>query len=128
MTGRVEAKRAPVAAAAVVLVLAVVVATVVVTHARHGAAPAAASPAVNGTIRLASCEDWKRATGPQRFGTLRVLAGLSAGPVPGRPGLRGPVLDDQQGYDMLERSCAPAMASAFKLYKLYDRSAAFVGH
>lgn len=91
-------------------------------------APAAASPAVNSTIRLATCEDWNRATGPQRFGTLHVLAELSAAQVPGRPELRGPALDEQQAYDTLERSCSQSLASGFKLYKVYDRSAAFVGH
>jgi hypothetical protein len=48
--------------------------------------------------------------------------------VPGHPELRGPALDEQQAYDTLERSCAPGLARAFKLYKVYDRSAAFVGH
>ena len=110
------------AAVAVLVVLALALRT------RGDQAPAAVSPAVNGTVRLATCQDWNRATAPQRFGTLRVLAKLSAGQVPGRPELRGPALDDQQAYDTLDRSCAPALASAFKLYKLYDRSAAFVGH
>ena len=110
------------------VVVAVLVALALVLRTRGHDAPAAALPAVNGTIRLATCQDWNRATAPQRFGTLRTLAQLSAGQVPGRPELRGPVLDDQQAYDMLERSCAPTLASAFKLFKLYDRSAAFVGH
>ena len=122
VTGSTRAKLGAAAAVALLVVLALVLRT------RGDGAPAAASPSVNSTIRLATCQDWNRATAPQRFGTLRVLAELSAGQVPGRPELRGPALDDQQGYDMLERSCAPPLASAFKLYKLYDRSAAFVGH
>jgi hypothetical protein len=117
--------RVRVGAAAVVVVL---VALALVLRTRGDDAPAAASPSVNSTIRLATCHDWNRATAPQRFGTIRVLAKLSAGQVPGRPELRGPALDDQQAYDVLDRSCAPPLASGFKLYKLYDRSAAFVGH
>jgi hypothetical protein len=121
----VTATRVRVGAAVAVVAL---VALALVLRMRGDQAPAAASPSVNSTIRLASCQDWNRATAPQRFGTLDALSQLSAGQVPGRPELRGPALDDQQAYDMLERSCAPTMASAFKLYKLYDRSAAFVGH
>ena len=110
------------------IAMAVLIALALVLRTRGDEAPAAASPSVNSTIRLATCQDWNRATAPQRFGTLRALAELSAGQVPGRPELRGPALDDQQAYDTLERSCAPTLARAFKLYKLYDRSAAFVGH
>lgn len=85
------------------------------------------APAV-GPLRVASCRDWNRATGPQRLGTVHQLARLSGGPVPGVANARGPQLDDQDAYAMLERSCAPEYARAFKLYKLYGRSAAFVGH
>jgi hypothetical protein len=123
---RVTSTRVRLGGAVAVAVLVVI--ALVVIRTRGEEAPAVASPAVNGTIRLATCQDWNRATAPRRFGTLRVLAYLSAGRVPGRPELRGPALDDQQAYDILERSCAPPLATAFKLYKLYDRSAAFVGH
>ncbi len=42
--------------------------------------------------------------------------------------VRGPVLDDDQAYDVLEGQCEPEFAGAFKLYKLYGRAAAFLGH
>src|SRR2546423_9787001 len=84
---------------AAIALVALLVALALVLRTRGHEAPVAASPSVNSTIRLATCKDWLRATGPQRFGTLRVLAELSAGKVPGRPELRGPALDDQQAYD-----------------------------
>jgi hypothetical protein len=38
------------------------------------------------------------------------------------------VLDDARAYKVLESYCANSFARGFKLYKLYERAAAFVGH
>ena len=40
----------------------------------------------------------------------------------------GPVLDDERAYNLLQGYCANRFARGFKLYKLYERAAAFVGH
>lgn len=83
-------------------------------------------PAVNSDVRLATCADWNRASVPERRGTVGELGALSGGPVAGQPA-RGPVLGARQAYDLLERYCAQPYARGFKLYKLYDRAAGFVG-
>jgi hypothetical protein len=38
------------------------------------------------------------------------------------------VLDDERAYELLQSYCAHYFARGFKLYKLYERAAAFVGH
>jgi hypothetical protein len=55
------------------------------------------------------------------------MAALNRGPLVDE-GIEGPVLDEDDAYDLLERQCAQEFASQFKLYKLYGRSAAFEGH
>jgi hypothetical protein len=111
------------------VLVAVAIAFVVSAWPQRGSRPEVGiAPSVAGPLRLASCREWNRATGPQRLGTVRQLTVLSGGPITGLTNARGPQLDDQQAYDMLERSCAPEYARAFKLYKLYGRSAAFLGH
>jgi hypothetical protein len=44
------------------------------------------------------------------------------------PSGTGAVLDDKQAYDLFNRYCASSFARGFKLYKLYERAAAFAGH
>ena len=56
---------------------------------------------------------------------MRQLREFNAGP---SEEVRGVVLDDDQAYDLLEGQCEPEFAGAFKLYKLYGRAAAFLGH
>jgi hypothetical protein len=57
---------------------------------------------------------------------LRKFAG---GPVGSSAGIqKGPVLEDGRAYSLLESYCARYFARGFKLYKLYERAAAFVGH
>ena len=38
------------------------------------------------------------------------------------------MLDDKRAYKLFDSLCAQHFARAFKLYKLYERAAAFVGH
>jgi hypothetical protein len=44
------------------------------------------------------------------------------------PAGRGSVLDDKDAYNLFDRYCANQFARGFKLYKLYERAAAFSGH
>jgi len=57
---------------------------------------------------------------------LRHIAGA---PVGSSTGIQtGPVLEDTQAYQLLESYCRYYLARGFKLYKLYNRAAAFRGH
>jgi hypothetical protein len=87
-----------------------------------------AEPAV-GSVRGADCSDWKRGNVPQRRSTVVQLRKFAGGPVGSSAGIKnGPVLDDGRAYRVLESYCAKYFARGFKLYKLYERAAAFVGH
>jgi hypothetical protein len=86
------------------------------------------SPAV-GSVRSADCRDWKKGTVDQRRGTVVQLRKFAGGPVGSSAGIQtGPVLDDGRAYKVLESYCRRRFARGFKLYKLYERAAAFVGH
>lgn len=78
-------------------------------------------------LRLADCADWNDAGVEERLATVNQISDFAGGPVGEIPG-RGAVLDDEQAYDLLEAQCEPEFAGAFKLYKLYVRAAAFIGH
>jgi hypothetical protein len=88
-------------------------------------------PNVGQPISLADCNDWKQANTEQRLGTIAQLKGFAGGPVVGNnassPSGRGSVLDDKEAYDLFNRYCANQFARGFKLYKLYERAAAFTG-
>jgi hypothetical protein len=88
-------------------------------------APAEQGVGGNTPLRLADCEDWNESGVEQRLNTVRQLREFNAGP---SERVRGAVLDDDQAYDLLEGQCEPEFAGAFKLYKLYGRAAAFLGH
>ncbi|TMK38448.1 MAG: hypothetical protein E6G56_14715 [Actinobacteria bacterium] len=88
-----------------------------------------AGPGVGQSIRTANCSDWKRGSAEQRRRTVAQLRNFAGGPVGSSSGLQnGPVLDDQRAYKLLDSYCARYLARGFKLYKLYDRAAAFLGH
>ena len=54
---------------------------------------------------------------------------FAGGPIGSSKGIqRGPVLDDTRAYKVLQSYCANYFARGFKLYKLYERAAAFLGH
>jgi hypothetical protein len=91
-----------------------------------------AGPNVGASINLADCHDWNQATTEERLGTLTQLKNFAGGPVLGGTtsepeGNTGAVLDDKKAYDLLNRACEPTYARGFKLYKLYQRAAAFGG-
>jgi hypothetical protein len=85
------------------------------------------SPTV-GPVRSANCTDWKRGAVDERRSTVVALRNFAAGPVGSSAGIqRGPVLDDGRAYRVLQSYCKRFLARGFKLYKLYERAAAFVG-
>jgi hypothetical protein len=86
------------------------------------------APAV-GSVRSADCSDWKKGKVDERRATVVRLRKFAGGPVGSSAGIkRGPVLDDRRAYKLLESYCRYRFARGFKLYKLYERAAAFVGH
>jgi hypothetical protein len=88
-------------------------------------------PNVGQPINLADCHDWTQANTEQRLGTIKQLKDFAGGPVVGNnasaPAGRGSVLDDKKAYELFNRYCAEDFARGFKLYKLYERAAAFAG-
>lgn len=88
-------------------------------------------PNVGEPINLANCHDWNQANTEQRLGTIKQLKDFASGPEVGNsassPAGRGAVLDDQQAYDLFNSYCKAEFARGFKLYKLYERAAAFAG-
>jgi hypothetical protein len=88
-------------------------------------------PNVGQPISLADCNDWNQANTEQRLGTIHQLKDFAGGPVVGNnasaPSGRGSVLDDKDAYNLFNRYCEQDFARGFKLYKLYERAAAFTG-
>ncbi len=88
-------------------------------------------PNVGQPINLADCHDWNQANTEQRLGTIQQLKDFAGGPIVGNnassPSGRGAVLDDKDAYNLFNRYCAASFARGFKLYKLYERAAAFTG-
>jgi hypothetical protein len=81
------------------------------------------------SLRTANCSDWQRGTVEARRRTVVLLRGFAGGPIGSSKGIqRGPVLDDTRAYKVLQSYCANYFARGFKLYKLYERAAAFLGH
>jgi hypothetical protein len=80
-------------------------------------------------LRLADCDAWNESSVEERLVTVRQLRDFAGGPIGEVPeGARGAILDDDEAYDLLERYCEAEFAGAFRLYKLYVRAAAFLGH
>jgi hypothetical protein len=88
-------------------------------------------PNVGQPINLADCNDWNQANTEQRLGTISELKGFAGGPIVGNnatsPSGTGAVLDDKKAYELFENYCQASFARGFKLYKLYERAAAFTG-
>ena len=88
-------------------------------------------PNVGQPISLADCNDWNQANTEQRLGTINQLKDFAGGPIVGNnassPSGTGAVLDDKDAYDLFNRWCDQSFARGFKLYKIYERAAAFTG-
>jgi hypothetical protein len=92
-------------------------------------ATSSAAAGVGSNIRLDNCTDWQKATVAQRRGTVLELRQFSGGPIGSSAGIQhGPVLSDDRAYKLMQSYCSNHFARGFKLYKLYEHAAAFVGH
>jgi hypothetical protein len=99
------------------------------SHSQQGRVDYSMVPGVGSSIRSANCTDWERGTLDQRRSTVIRLRKFAGGPVGSSAGIQnGPVLNDERAFDLLQSYCANRFARGFKLYKLYERAAAFVGH
>jgi hypothetical protein len=92
-----------------------------------GQPPRGAGPSIAVPLRSANCTDWSRADTAERLGTIHALTGFAGGPIGSSPIEHGRVLTDKQAYGLLQRFCSEPYARGFKLYKIYERGAAFQG-
>ena len=76
-------------------------------------------------IRLADCTDWERASLRQRLGTVREIRKIAGGPTGTVKDQYGNTLPDEKAVKLFDRACRQSYARGFKLYKLYNRAAAF---
>jgi hypothetical protein len=80
------------------------------------------------SVRSADCADWRKFSVDQRRSMVVSLRKFGGGQVGSSGGIQsGPVLNDGRAYTLLENYCRNEFARGFKLYKLYERAAAFVG-
>lgn len=82
------------------------------------------SPDVQTTARETDCTDWKAVSVEEQQVIVESIAEFEGGAPTGTPGR---TLPDDEAYDLFERFCEKDYASAFKLYKIYVRAAAFQG-
>jgi hypothetical protein len=82
------------------------------------------SPDVQTSAREADCDDWNRASVEDRQVIVESIAEYEGG---GPSGTVGRTMSAEQAYEVFERFCERDYASAFKLYKIYVRAAAFAG-
>jgi hypothetical protein len=92
----------------------------------HLAGPVSAD--VGESARSDTCEQWSKGTVQQRHGALKRLRKFATSPI-GSSNVRkyGPTLSESRAYRLFDNLCAKHFARAFKLYKLYERAAAFLG-
>jgi hypothetical protein len=96
------------------------------TFPTHLATPVTAD--VGESARSDTCAQWEEGTVHQRHGALARLRKFATSPI-GSSNVRkyGPTLSDSRAYRLFDSLCAKHFARAFKLYKLYERAAAFLG-
>jgi hypothetical protein len=80
------------------------------------------SPDVQTTARETDCMDWNEASVEDQRAIVDSIAEFEGG---APTGTQGRTLPDDQAFDLFDRACEQSYASAFKLYKLYVRAAAF---
>lgn len=88
----------------------------------------ASNPIAPGSLGKLTCGDWSRGTVDTRSAIVEELRGFAGGPVTGE-GVEGtgPVLEDEQAYELFQRRCEEPYAEHFLLYKLYTHAAGFAG-
>ena len=89
-------------------------------------------PNVGQPISLADCNDWNQANTEQRLGTIKQLKDFAGGPIVGnnasvsvRDGARS--WTTRTPTTSSTATAQQSFARGFKLYKLYERAAAFTG-
>ena len=80
------------------------------------------SPDVQTSVRQADCDDWNRASVEDQQVIVESIAEFEGG---GSTGTVGRTMPTEQAYEVFGRFCDEDYASAFKLYKIYVRAAAF---
>jgi hypothetical protein len=80
------------------------------------------SPEVQITARETDCTDWNAATVEEQQVIVESIAEFEGG---APTGTEGRTLPNDEAYGLFQRFCENDYASAFKLYKLYVRGAAF---
>jgi len=97
------------------------------TFPTHLAGPVTAD--VGESARSDTCAQWEKGTVQQRHGALKRLRKFATTPL-GSSKYRkyGPTLTESRAYRIFDSLCQKHFARAFKLYKLYERAAAFIGH
>jgi len=84
---------------------------------------------VGESARSDTCAQWRSGTVAQRHGALIRLRKFARSPVGSSAGIQnGHALSDDRAYKLFQSFCSKRFARAFKLYKLYERAAAFLGH
>jgi hypothetical protein len=84
---------------------------------------------VGESARSDTCAQWQAGTVAQRHGALLRLRKFASSPVGSSAGIQnGHVLNEARAYKLFQSFCSKHFARAFKLYKLYERAAAFLGH
>jgi hypothetical protein len=77
---------------------------------------------VGGSVApLALCRDWNAGTEAEKQATI---ADIRRSLTPQSQEASGAPLSDQRAYELFERTCRPAFAQGFELYKLYAQAAA----
>jgi len=96
------------------------------TFPTHLAGPITAD--VGESARSDTCAQWEKGTVQQRRGALSRLRKFATSPIGSSKDRKyGPTLSDSRAYRLFDSLCAKHFARAFKLYKLYERAAAFLG-
>ena len=92
----------------------------------HPAGPVTAD--VGESARSDTCAQWESGTVQQRHGALARLRKFATSPIGSSDARKyGPTLSDTRAYRLFDNLCEKRFARAFKLYKLYERAAAFLG-
>lgn len=96
------------------------------TFPTHLAEPVSSD--VGESARSDTCAQWEKGTVQQRHGALERLHKFAVSQIGSSNVAKyGPTLSESRAYRLFDSLCAKHFARAFKLYKLYERAAAFLG-